>query len=132
MFLTLMHLLFLCLVITTPATCTVQGCRYFESDVDNLKAIAERAIHPTKLLISHGPPRWKDLPALIEYMTKPTWVIQHLPPMKANAELFPFGLFGNVQEAGGRATDLSGHVIAERTCQPTLSQLGPADAMRLC
>ena len=58
--------------------CT-KGCRYFESDVNNLKVIAERAIHPTKLLISHGPPRMKDLPALIEYMTKPTWVIQHLP-----------------------------------------------------
>ena len=34
--------------------------------------------------------------------------------MKANAELFPFGLFGNVQEAGGRATDLNGTPIAEK------------------
>ena len=95
--------------------CT-KGCRYFESDVDNLKAIAERAIHPTKLLISHGPPRMEGPTGIDRIHDEANVGDPALAKfMKANAELFPFGLFGNVQEAGGRATDLKGTPIAERT-----------------
>jgi hypothetical protein len=111
--------------------CT-KGCRYFESDVENLKTIAERALHPTKLLISHGPPRMEGATGIDRIHDEANVGDPALATfMKANADLFPFGLFGNVQEAGGRATDLKGTPIAEQTMANQLYlNSGPADAMR--
>ena len=111
--------------------CT-KGCRYFDSDVDNLKTIAERAVHPTKLLISHGPPRMEGTNGIDRIHDEANVGDPALAKfMKENPSLFPFGLFGNVQEAGGRATNLMGEPVAENKMVNQLYlNSGPADAMR--
>jgi Icc-related predicted phosphoesterase len=111
--------------------CT-KGCRYFDSDVANLKTIAERAVHPTRVLISHGPPRMEGATGIDRIHDEANVGDPALASfMKTNVNLFPLGLFGNVQEAGGRATDLKGTPIAEQTMANQLYlNSGPADAMR--
>jgi hypothetical protein len=52
--------------------------------------------------------------------------------MKANAAMFPFGLFGNIQEAGGYATDLAGttRVAADTFTDSFYLNPGPLDSVR--
>ena len=48
--------------------------------------------------------------------------------MLAAKKLFPFGLFGNIQEAGGHATTLDGKKLPEKVFHDSLYlNPGPAD-----
>ncbi|MEW5847469.1 MAG: metallophosphoesterase [Myxococcota bacterium] len=107
-----------------------EGCRYFPSDVEATAALVKQATG-TPVLISHGPPRQEGAtaidrihdeanvgdPALAEFIQKNN---------------IPFGAFGNIAEAGGKATDLAGKtVIAPDTLANSLYlNPGPADAIQ--
>jgi predicted phosphodiesterase len=110
-----------------------EGCEYMPDDVRALPDVAKDATAPVKALISHGPPLQSGALAIDrihEGANVGDPVLADV--MKANAALFPFGLFGNIQEAGGYATDLSGktRVAAETYVDSFVLNPGPADAVR--
>jgi len=105
------------------------GCLYKPADVAALTELVKSCDSPV-LLVSHGPPLQKGALALDR--TSEAQNVGDPDLAKALAELkIPFGLFGNIHEAGGRATDLSGeHIIAPGKFVPSLYvHPGPADAV---
>jgi len=109
------------------------GCEYTTDDVKALPDVAKDATGPVKILISHGPPLQSG-PLAIDRIHEGANVGDPAltEVMKANPGLFPFGLFGNIQEAGGYATDLSGatRVAAETFVDSFYLNPGPTDAVR--
>lgn len=110
-----------------------EGCEYTASDVKELPALAAAATGPVKLLISHGPPLMSGDKAIDRIheganVGDPTLT----EVLKANPGLFPFGMFGNIQEAGGYATDLSGttRVAADTFADSFYLNPGPLDSVR--
>jgi Icc-related predicted phosphoesterase len=75
------------------------GCAYTREDLADVPRIAARAVNPV-VLVSHGPPRgtaktsldWTDTETNVGD-PRLAWVIQ--------TSGIPFGVFGNVMEAGG-------------------------------
>lgn len=107
------------------------GCHYTPADVDALPSFAPKATAPATVLISHGPPRMEGVTALDRIHEKANVGDRALAAVLAKTKAFPFGLFGNIQEAGGRGTDLSGKPIAPGTFTDSLYlNSGPADAVR--
>lgn len=105
------------------------GCLYTPADVAALTDLVLACDSPV-LLVSHGPPLQKGALALDR--TSDAQNVGDPDLAKALALLkIPFGLFGNIHEAGGRATDLSGeHIIPPGKFVPSLYvHPGPADAV---
>jgi Icc-related predicted phosphoesterase len=105
------------------------GCLYQPADVAALADIVKSCDSPV-LLVSHGPPRQKGALALDR--TSEGENVGDPELARALAELkIPFGLFGNIHEAGGRATDLAGEqIIPQGKLVPSLYvHPGPADAV---
>lgn len=106
------------------------GCAYGPQQVEALGEAVKAANSPV-LLVSHGGPlqtgeQALDRTAEGEHVGDPalTALIQ-----KHN---IPFGIFGNIHEAGGRATDLAGStLLPQKAPQDTLYlNPGPADGVR--
>lgn len=112
--------------------CT-RGCEYLPADVRALPEVAKAATAPARVLISHGPPLQSG-PLAIDRIHEGANVGDPLltEVMQQNPQLFPFGLFGNIQEAGGYATDLTGQTrIAQETfADAFVLNPGPIDAVR--
>lgn len=110
-----------------------EGCEYMPDDVRALPDVAKEATAPVKLLVSHGPPLQAG-PLAIDRIHEGANVGDPVltEVMKANPGLFPFGIFGNIQEAGGYATDLAGgtRVAAETFVDSFMLNPGPLDAVR--
>jgi predicted phosphodiesterase len=110
-----------------------EGCEYMPDDVRALPDVAKEATAPVKLLVSHGPPLQAG-PLAIDRIHEGANVGDPVltEVMKANPALFPFGIFGNIQEAGGYATDLAGgtRVAAETFVDSFMLNPGPLDAVR--
>jgi len=107
------------------------GCLYQPADVAALADIVKACDSPV-LLISHGPPQQKG-PLALDW-TSESQNVGDPDITKVLADLkIPFGVFGNIHEAGGRATDLSGeHLIRPRELSPSLYvHPGPADAVEM-
>jgi Icc-related predicted phosphoesterase len=106
------------------------GCRYFPDDVDALAPIVKACNSPV-LLISHGGPRQSG-PLALDYTSDAKNVGDpHLAKVMSSLAI-PFGVFGNIHEAGGRATDLGGETVLPQK-KPLASFFlhpGPADAVR--
>jgi Icc-related predicted phosphoesterase len=83
------------------------GCEYFPGDVARLRELAADATGAVKVLISHGPPKQEGDQALDRIHEEVNVGDPEITKLLKDG-LFPFGLFGNIQEAGGYATDLSG------------------------
>ncbi len=82
------------------------GCQYFKQDVEALKTLAKQAENPV-VLVSHGPPHGEDANA-IDRLSEGTNVGDaNLTALIAETGI-PFGVFPNIKEAGGRATNLDG------------------------
>lgn len=109
------------------------GCEYMPEDVRALPEIAKDTTAAVKVLISHGPPLQSG-PLAIDRIHEGANVGDPVlaEVLQANAALFPFGMFGNIQEAGGYATDLAGktRVAAETFVDSFMLNPGPADAVR--
>jgi Icc-related predicted phosphoesterase len=108
------------------------GCQYYAQDVAALEGVAAKATGPVKVLVSHGPPKMEGDKALDRIHEEANVGDPELAKLMAEKKLFQFGLFGNIQEAGGHATDLSGkNVIAEGTFSDNLYlNSGPMDSVR--
>lgn len=108
-----------------------EGCQYQPQDVAELPKIAEKATGPVKILLSHGPPQQKGEKAIDRIHEGANVGDPELAKVMQTG-LFPFGLFGNIQEAGGYATDLSGETrIAPDTFADALYlNPGPIDSVR--
>ena len=104
------------------------GCQYFPSDVADLEKFAGKTTAPVRILAAHGPPRMTTPEGLDRIHDGVNVGDQDLANLLAAKKLFPFGLFGNIQEAGGHATTLDGKKLAEKVFHDSLYlNPGPAD-----
>jgi hypothetical protein len=108
-----------------------EGCQYSPDDVRNLAEVAKAATAPVKALISHGPPLQAG-PLAIDRIHEASNVGDPMLTEALKGGQFPFGLFGNIQEAGGYATNLSGEtrVAAETYADSLYLNSGAIDSVR--
>jgi len=109
--------------------CPNSPCIYTKGDVEDLKKVALAANDPV-VLVAHGPPHGQTPNAIDAIEGGKNIGDPNLNALVSEAKI-PFGVFGNVKEAGGRATDLTGeNVIKENTPAPALYVgVGPADSV---
>jgi Icc-related predicted phosphoesterase len=107
------------------------GCAYTPEDVRALTEVANAATAPTKVLVSHGPPQMTTQTA-IDRVHEGGNVGDPALTELLKSGTFPFGLFGNIQEAGGHATNLVGDkvVAAGAWADSFYLNPGPIDSMR--
>lgn len=91
---------------------------YGPKDLEALSAIAKGAPSPL-VLVSHGPPKTKGK-AGIDVAYDGANVGDAAMTELVRDLAIPFGLFGHILEAGGRASDLDGKVRAPKAWHPTL------------
>jgi len=106
------------------------GCAYGPNDLESVRTLARGARAPT-LLISHGGPK-QDGPLALDRTSEGANVGDPaLAAVLAEAKI-PFGVFGNIHEAGGHATDLSGKELIKPGTSVSSLYLHPgaADAVR--
>ena len=110
--------------------CPWDKCIYYESDTLSLVDLANEAKGKSVLLISHGPPRQKDRNG-IDAVSEGANVGNPALAQAIRRAKIQFGAFGNIQEAGGKATNLDGTTaIAQNTFVSSLFvNPGPADSM---
>jgi Icc-related predicted phosphoesterase len=108
-----------------------EGCEYTADDVRALPEIAKAATAGVKVLISHGPPQQAGAQA-IDRIHEGANVGDPVLAEVMKGGLFQFGLFGNIAEAGGYATDLSGatRVAPEAFADSFYLNPGPMDSVR--
>lgn len=108
-----------------------EGCEYFPADVAKLEAIKGDATGPVNVLISHGPPKQKGDKGLDRIHEEVNVGDPKMAEVIAKGGL-PFGMFGNIQEAGGYATDLSGEKRIEQGqfMDSLYMNPGPIDSVR--
>ncbi|MEE8408085.1 MAG: metallophosphoesterase [Myxococcota bacterium] len=109
---------------------TDDGCPYFEADLKELEELAGNCDSPA-ILVSHGGPRQEGKEAIDRTAEGANVGDPGLAKVIAAAKI-PFGIFGNIHEAGGRATDLSGKIRLEKGKPHDALYLnpGPADGVR--
>jgi Icc-related predicted phosphoesterase len=107
------------------------GCEYSPDDVRALPELAKAATAPSRVLVSHGPPRMSGTTAIDRVHEGANVGDPELAEVLKSG-IFPFGLFGNIAEAGGRATNLAGDQIvpAEAWADALYLNPGPADSVR--
>lgn len=86
-----------------------EGCQYFPADLTATKAIVKQASQPV-VLVSHGPPKQEGSEAVDRTLEQANVGDANLSSFINEAGI-KFGLFANIQEAGGRATDASGKTL---------------------
>jgi Icc-related predicted phosphoesterase len=108
-----------------------EGCEYAADDVRALPEVAKAATAGVKVLVSHGPPQQAGAQA-IDRIHEGANVGDPVLAEVMKSGLFPFGLFGNIAEAGGYATDLSGatRVAPEAFADSFYLNPGPMDSVR--
>ena len=108
-----------------------EGCEYGASDVAALPELAKAATAPNKVLISHGPPLQAGALAIDRIHEGANVGDPALAAIMKDG-LFPFGLFGNIQEAGGHATNIAGdtRVAPETYADRLYHNPGPIDSVR--
>lgn len=108
----------------------VQGCQYYDEDVAALGPVVDMAKHPVTF-ISHGPPRQAS-PNALDRISEGTNEGDPSTAKFLAEKKIPFGIFANIHEAGGKATDLSGeNLIKEGQLVESLYiNPGPGDSLR--
>jgi len=109
--------------------CSWDKCLYYESDTLSLIELAKEA-NDSVVAISHGPPRQHDRNG-IDVVSEGANVGNPALAAAIEKAKIPFGAFGNIQEAGGKAVNLDGSsLIAQDTFVNSLYlNPGPADSM---
>ena len=105
------------------------GCLYYQADVDQVGAVVKTADSPV-ILVSHGGPLMVGAEA-IDYTSQGQNVGDPKLSKLIQEGGIPFGIFGNIHEAGGRACDMKGTLVAQGTLSTQLLlNPGPADSIR--
>ncbi len=106
------------------------GCQYQAADVASVGALAKAANSPV-LVVSHGGPK-QEGPLGIDRTSEGDNVGDPALTRIIAESKIPFGVFGNIHEAGGHATDLSGKTAIKEGELASALYLhpGPADAVR--
>jgi len=109
--------------------CSWDKCLYYESDTLSIIKLAREANDPV-LLVSHGPPRQKDRNG-IDVVSEGANVGNPWLTSAIEKAGIAFGAFGNIQEAGGKATSLDGTSIIsqDKFVNSFFLNPGPADSM---
>jgi Icc-related predicted phosphoesterase len=107
------------------------GCVYSPDDARALTDVAREATAPNKVLVAHGPPLMAG-PQAIDRVHEGANVGDPVLAEVMKGGLFPFGLFGNIEEAGGHATNLAGDqvVAPEAWAESLYLNPGPIDSVR--
>ncbi len=110
--------------------CVQKGCQYFDEDIQGLLPLMEKPQHPLTL-ISHGPPRQHGSTG-IDRISEGTNEGDPLLATFMEEHHLPFGLFANIHEAGGHATDLTGSNRVQENIFVDSFYLnpGPGDSVR--
>ncbi len=105
------------------------GCQYFQADVDALDELVEASDSPV-VLVSHGGPKQSGEQA-IDRTAEGANVGDPMLTKAIEKHAIKFGIFGNIHEAGGRATDFAGEkILPEGKPQESMFlNPGPADAV---
>lgn len=101
------------------------ACVYSPGDVEAVVAAAKTADDPV-LLLMHGPPQQKGK-AAIDYVPGDGNVGDPQITRAIQEAKIPFGIHGHILEAGGTATDLTGHPVKPGKLVPAL-YLNPGSA----
>ncbi len=109
--------------------CAWDKCLYYESDTLSLIELAREANDPI-MAVSHGPPRQQDHNA-IDVVSEGANVGNPWLASALKKAGIAFGAFGNIQEAGGKATNLNGTSIVaqDKFVESLFLNPGPADSM---
>ena len=102
------------------------GCRYKPDDAQELTRIARGTPSPV-VLVTHGPPRQAGKNALDVTDDGHNVGDPDLAVAIAEAKI-PFGVFGHILEAGGRATDLEGRKLVRPGQLASALYLNPGPA----
>jgi Icc-related predicted phosphoesterase len=107
------------------------GCHYLPSDVEATKAIVKAAGDKTVVVVSHGPPKQEGAEALDRTLEQANVGDPSLQRFLQETGV-KFGIFENIREAGGRATDLGGAnlVAAGKMAGELYLNPGPIDSVR--
>ena len=107
------------------------GCHYTPEDVEATEPIAKAAEAKIRFLVSHGPPRQVGPYALDRTLEQANVGDPELQNFLRETNI-PFGIFANIHEAGGRATDQTGEKLIKENEYAASLYLnpGPADAVR--
>ena len=106
------------------------GCRYTADDVHALEAVLKEAT-ATVVIASHGPPRQDSITG-IDRIHEGVNVGDPALSRFIGEKRMHFGLFGNIHEAGGKATDLGGkeEIRPDTFVDELFLNPGPADSVR--
>lgn len=109
-----------------------EGCSYTKDDVSGLDAFVKKTTGPVRVLLSHGPPKMSGPKGLDRIHEEVNVGDPALTEYLKTSNAFPFGCFGNIQEAGGYATNLAGDTrVAQNAFADQLyMNPGPIDAVR--
>jgi hypothetical protein len=104
------------------------GCSYTAADVAAVQTVAKECDDPV-IFLAHGPPRQAGQKA-IDYVPEAGNVGDaELTQAIVDAKI-PFGVFGHILEAGGKATDLKGNPLPENKLSKALYlNPGPANPL---
>ncbi len=107
-----------------------EGCQYFQSDVEELSKHIPLANSPV-VLLTHGPALQKGNTAIDRMAEGVNVGDPMLTKLIADTKI-PFGVSGNIHEAGGIGTDLSGtYIVKQNTPSDQLFlNPGPTDSVR--
>lgn len=107
------------------------GCQYTAADLEATKPALAAAKGKTTVLISHGPPKQDGADALDRTLEQVNVGDPALRDFIRDNGI-KFGVFANIHEAGGRATNLAGtSLIGEsKPSEELFVSTGPADSVR--
>lgn len=105
-------------------------CVYSAADLEALKPAVQAAKDKTIVLISHGPPLMDGTEALDRTLEQANVGSKSLADF-IQATGIRIGVFANIHEAGGRATDLSGKTLIhqDKLSDALYLNPGPVDAL---
>lgn len=107
------------------------GCIYGKADLDALVPVVASAAGKTVVLVSHGPPKQDGADALDRTLEQVNVGDPALRDFIA-AQGIKFGIFSNIHEAGGKATNLAGTTLVahEKLVDELYMSTGPVDSVR--
>lgn len=88
------------------------GCQYTQADIDATANIVKAAAGAPVIIVSHGPPKQDGTEALDRTLEQANVGDPALAKMLTSSGV-KLGIFSNIQEAGGRATDPLGKTLLE-------------------